>query len=119
MCFVEVFTLDVLHDAPFPSDLIAQVKRRLSPTGVWLLADIAGLPGVRANLKANPAAATMYAFSTCLCMSCALSEPGGEGLGTLGFSVPVATRMLGAQGFSDVKVLLEADNTRWFQVRAA
>jgi len=32
--------------------------------------------------------------------------------------VPVAERMLGAQGFNDVKVLIEADNTRWFQVRA-
>ena len=46
--------------------------------------------------RANPGAATMWAFSTCLCMSCSLSEPGGAGLGTLGFTVPVARRMLGA-----------------------
>ena len=84
--------------------------------GVWLLADVAGEDGVRANVRANAAASTMLAFSTCLCMSCALSEEGGAGLGTLGFSTAVAKEMLGAGGFGRVRVLLEQDSTRWFEV---
>ena len=39
---VQVTTFDVLHDAPFPSLLIEQVKSALAPDGTWLLADIAG-----------------------------------------------------------------------------
>ena len=60
----------------------------------------------------------MWAFSTCLCMACAMSSPDGEGLGTLGFSIPVARRMLGEAGFTDIEVVSEADNTRWFVVIA-
>ena len=55
----------------------------------------------------------MYAFSTCLCMACALSEPGGRGLGTLGFSERVAREMVLGRGlFTECRVLHEADNTR-------
>ena len=63
--------------------------------------------GVRNNLRRNPTAKAMFAFSVCLCMSCALSEEGGAGLGTLGFSKAVANEMLGAGGFGRVRVLLE------------
>ena len=75
-----------------------------------------GEDGVRNNLRRNPAAKAMFAFSVCLCMSCALSEEGGAGLGTLGFSNAVANEMLGAGGFGRVRVLLEQDSTRWFEV---
>ena len=59
-------------------------------------------------------------------MSCALSEPGGAGLGTLGFTLPVARRMLADAAFTSVRVLLmddkgdeqNADNTRWVEVMA-
>ena len=111
-----IVTFDVLHDAATPADLIRQARAALRPDGVWLLADVAGEDGVRANVRANAAASTMLAFSTCLCMSCALSEEGGAGLGTLGFSKAVANEMLGAGGFGRVRVLLEQDNTRWFEV---
>lgn len=112
-----VTTLDVLHDAPHPSALIAQVAKALKPDGKWLLADIASLEGTRQNVQNNPAAATMYAFSTCLCMACALSEPGGAGLGTLGFTENVAAKMLLEDAkFASLRVLHEADNTRWFEV---
>ena len=49
-------------------------------------------------------------------MSCATTEPDGEALGTLGFSVEVAKRMLNEGGFTKVEVLLEYDMTRWFEV---
>ena len=101
-----------------PRSSIAQVRRALKPNGVWYLADIAALDGVRANVADNPAAGTMLAFSTCLCMACAMSTPDGEGLGTLGFTIPVARRMWGGVGFADIRVVSEADNTRWFVVVA-
>jgi hypothetical protein len=49
-------------------------------------------------------------------MSCALSVEGGAGLGTLGFSLPVANKLLKAGGFEKVDVLFEKDNARWFVV---
>ena len=111
-----VTTLDVLHDAPYPVDLIAQVRKALKPNGVWLLADIDCMPTMRENITKNVAASTMLSFSTCLCMSCSLSTKDGAGLGTLGFSVPVAKKMLKEGGFQNVSVLLEKANTRWFVV---
>lgn len=108
---------DVLHDCTNPADLIQQVRVSLKPqTGLWLLADIPSAPSVRENLKDVPNPATYFAFSTCLCMSCSLSEKGGAGLGTLGFSIPVARKMLTEGGFANIDVLLEKDNARWFLV---
>jgi len=114
--FEVVTTFDVLHDATDPADLVRQVRKALAPGGTWLLADMAGRDGLRENVRHNPSAGLMLAFSTCLCMSCALSEEGGAGLGTLGFGVAVAKRMLSEAGFGSVRVLLEEANTRWFEV---
>ena len=48
-----------------------------------------------------------FGISTCLCMSCSLSEAGGAGLGTLGFSVPVARKLIVERsGFESLEVLL-------------
>ena len=44
--------------------------------------------------------ALLYGFSVSACMSSALSEPGGAGLGTLGFNPEVAQRMTAEAGFS-------------------
>jgi SAM-dependent methyltransferase len=109
-----VTTFDVLHDAPDPAALIAQVRR----TGaVWILGDIPCQEGIRNNVN-NFTNSSMYlAFSTCLCMASSLSTSGGAGLGTLGFSVPVAERMLKAGGFNTVEVLLEHPGARWFYVK--
>jgi hypothetical protein len=65
-------------------------------------------PTVRANISQNASAGgTYYTFLACLCMACALSTKGGVGMGTLGFSVPVAEKMLIAEGgFESVKILL-------------
>ena len=112
-----VTTYDVLHDAPKPEQLVEEAAAALGPGGVWLLGDMAARDGVRENVEQHPGAATMYAFSTCLCMACALSEPGGRGLGTLGFSERVAREMVLGRGlFTECRVLHEADNTRWFEV---
>ena len=111
-----ITTYDVLHDAPNPAELILQVKAALKPGGVWILADIPSKSSMRENIEKNPKSGTYFAFSTCLCMSCSLSTPDGAGLGTLGFSVPVAEKMLAEGGFTSVRVMLETPSTRWFEV---
>lgn len=111
-----VVVLDVLHDSTHPTDLIRQVKAGLKPTGQWLLADIPAHESLRRNV-AQAGSSTYFGFSTCLCMSCALSVEGGQGLGTLGFTVPVAKEMLSEGGFKSVEVLIEKDNARWFLVQ--
>lgn len=112
--FDVVTTLDVLHDSTDPRGLVDQVFSCLKPGGVWILGDIACFESIRSNIEKHPNAPFMFAVSTCLCMACSLSEPGGAGLGTLGFTVPVAMDMLTSAGFNRVRVLLEEQNTRWF-----
>ena len=110
-----VTTYDVLHDAPNPKELTAQVKEALKPdTGVWILGDTPCAPTIRENIASVPMAQTMYAISTCLCMACSLSTKDGAGLGTLGFSIPLAKQMLAEAGFSKVDDVLEKKNVRWF-----
>jgi hypothetical protein len=111
-----LFTYDVLHDAPNPQELIIQARQALKPGGVWLLADLPARDTLRDNIVNNPNASTELSFSTCLCMSCSLSTPDGAGLGTMGFTVPVAQQMLREGGFTSIRVLREDDNTRWFEV---
>ena len=110
-----VVVYDVLHDSTHPKDLIAQVRKAMKKEGHWLLADIPAKESLRQNIVA-PGAGTYFGFSTCLCMSCAMSVEGGAGLGTLGFTIPVAKKMLKEGGFEHVEVLTEKDNTRWFLV---
>ena len=113
--FDVVLIYDVLHDSTHPKDLVKQVYTALKPdTGVFILGDIPSAPTVRLNLKTQKAPATYYGFSACLCMSCALSTADGAGLGTLGFSIPVAQKMLQESGFTSCEVLSEDSNVRWF-----
>jgi len=54
-------------------------------------------------------AALMYGISVLSCMSSALSEPGGAGLGTLGLPESRAREMATAAGFSRFR-RLDIDN---------
>jgi hypothetical protein len=47
----------------------------------------------------------MYGTSVLSCMSSALSEPGGAGLGTLGLSEALARRMTREAGFTRFETL--------------
>lgn len=96
--FVTAF--DCLHDMTHPQEVMAAVHRALKPDGTWLIADINARPSFEENLRDNPMAAMMYGFSVLSCLSSSLSAPGGAGLGTLGFSEPVARQMIAAAGFT-------------------
>lgn len=95
-----ITTFDCLHDMPNPTPVMQAIYRALKPDGTWLIADIHSLPSFEENLEKNPLAPLLYGFSVMCCMSSAMSTPDGEGLGTLGFSEPVARRMIGAAGFT-------------------
>jgi 2-polyprenyl-3-methyl-5-hydroxy-6-metoxy-1,4-benzoquinol methylase len=95
-----VTSFDCIHDMTRPDLVIAAIRRALRPDGIWLCADIKSAPTFEENLERNPMLAMMYANSVMSCMSSALSEPGGLGLGTLGFNPAVAERMAREAGFS-------------------
>jgi SAM-dependent methyltransferase len=95
-----ITTFDCLHDMTRPDLTIAAIRRALRPDGSWLIADIDGAPTYEENLERNPMASLMYGFSVLSCMSSALSEPDGLGLGTLGFHEEVAHKMCSEAGFT-------------------
>jgi SAM-dependent methyltransferase len=100
-----VLTLDCLHDMTRPAEVMAAIRRAIRPDGTWLIADIKGRGSLAADVEKNPMAALMYGMSVLTCMSSALSEPGGAGLGTLGFPESVAQAMTRAAGFTRFQAL--------------
>ena len=80
-----VTTFDCLHDMTDPARRSMRASAaRCAPDGTWLIADIKAHASYEENVAKNPMAAMMYGTSVISCMSSALSEPGGLGLGTLG-----------------------------------
>jgi 2-polyprenyl-3-methyl-5-hydroxy-6-metoxy-1,4-benzoquinol methylase len=94
-----VITFDCIHDMTRPADVIAAIRKCIKPDGTWFIKDIRSKPRFEDNLR-NPMLAMMYGFSIMSCMSSAMSEPGGAGLGTLGFNPEVAEKMSRDAGFS-------------------
>jgi len=113
-----VTSFDCIHDMTHPEDVMRAIRGALKPDGTWLIADINAKPTFEENLERNPMVAMMYGFSVLSCMSSALSVPGGAGLGTLGFSEPVAREMTAAAGFTRFK-RLDFDNpvNAYYEVR--
>jgi 2-polyprenyl-3-methyl-5-hydroxy-6-metoxy-1,4-benzoquinol methylase len=95
-----VTTIDCLHDMTDPAGVMAGIRKALSADGAWLIADIKAHDTYEENVERNPMAPMMYGTSVLACMSSSLSEPGGAGLGTLGFSENRARHMLAEAGFS-------------------
>jgi 2-polyprenyl-3-methyl-5-hydroxy-6-metoxy-1,4-benzoquinol methylase len=98
-----VLTLDCIHDMPHPAEAIAAIRRAIAADGVWLIKDVRSTGRWEQNLR-NPLLAMMYATSVATCMSSALSEPGGAGLGTLGFDRDRAEAMCREAGFATFRV---------------
>jgi SAM-dependent methyltransferase len=94
-----VITFDCIHDMTRPANVIASIRQSLKPDGTWLIKDIRSQPDFKTNMR-NPLLAMFYGFSVSACMSSALSEPDGAGLGTLGFNPEVAEDMVRAAGFT-------------------
>lgn len=100
-----VTTLDCLHDMTDPAAMVRAVRQALSDDGTWLLVDIKAHDTFARNAEKNPMASLMYGISVLSCMSSALSEPGGAGLGTLGLPASKAEELARAAGFTSFRRL--------------
>ena len=100
-----VTTFDCLHDMTHPQEMMATIRQAISDRGVWMIADIKAHDSFEENVERNPMASMMYAFSVLSCMSSALSEPGGAGLGTLGLSESLCQEMTFKAGFGQFRRL--------------
>lgn len=94
-----VLTFDCLHDMTRPQDAIAAIRRTISEDGTWLVKDIRCADSWAQN-RQNPMLAMFFGFSVASCMSSALSEPGGAGLGTVGLNPRLLEEMVRAAGFT-------------------
>jgi len=98
-----VLTLDCLHDMPDPAGAASAIRRSIRPDGVWLIKEIRSSANWADNLG-NPVLAMLYATSVATCMSSALSEPGGAGLGTVGLPRQLAEELCRTAGFTRFEV---------------
>ncbi len=109
-----ITTFDCIHDMAHPTQVIASIREALADDGSWLLVDIKSRDTFTDNVEQNPMAALLYGISVLSCMSSALSEPEGEGLGTLGLSAAKAEKMANAAGFSRFRTLEVKHNLNAF-----
>ena len=93
-----VLTFDCLHDMTRPAEALAAIRKTVRDDGTLLIKDIR-CTGSWDTDRQNPMLAMFYGFSITSCMSSALSEPGGAGLGTVGFGTTVAEQMVRDAGF--------------------
>lgn len=113
-----VMVNDALHDMARPDTALAAIRKAIKPDGSFLICDIKGMGPPAANVGGHPMAALLYGFSCACCMSSGLSEPGGLGLGTLGFHRKVAEKMAREAGFGHFEVLgWQSDLNAYYLVR--
>jgi 2-polyprenyl-3-methyl-5-hydroxy-6-metoxy-1,4-benzoquinol methylase len=98
-------TFDCLHDMTDPAAVMRAIRASLADDGLWLIADVKSHASYEENVERNPMAAMMYGMSVLSCMSSALSEQGGLGLGTLGLHPQLAREMTLEAGFTRFEVL--------------
>ena len=98
-----VLTFDCLHDMTRPDRAAAAIRGAIDDDGTWLVKEIR-CDDSWANNRRNPMLAMFLGFSVTSCMSSALSEPGGAGLGTIGLTPTVAERLALEAGFGRFRV---------------
>lgn len=96
-----VLTFDCLHDMTRPDEALAAVRGSLRDDGTLLVKEIKCADTLEQN-RANPMLAMMLGFSITSCMSSAMSEPGGMGLGTVGLPESRLRELAEAAGFTSV-----------------
>jgi SAM-dependent methyltransferase len=100
-----VTSFDCIHDMTHPQEMMVAIRGALADDGTWLLVDIKSLDTFEQNVRKNPMASLMYGISVLSCMSSALSEADGAGLGTLGLSANKAADMASRAGFTRFRKL--------------
>ena len=113
-----VTTFDCMHDMTHPQRIMQLIRSAVAEDGTWLLVDIKALDTFEQNVGKNPMASLMYGISVLSCMSSALSEPDGAGLGTLGLSANKARQMAGEAGFTRFRKLdIDHSVNAFYEVR--
>lgn len=102
-----ITVFDAIHDQAQPAQVLANIYRALRPGGVLLMADIKASSRLEENIGV-PMSTYLYTTSLMHCMTVSLAL-GGAGLGTA-WGWQLATSMLAAAGFADVRVAeIESD----------
>lgn len=96
-----VLAFDAVHDQKDPQGMLRAIRRSLRQDGTFLMVDIGGSSDLEKNIP-HPLAPFMYMMSCMHCMPVSLGQ-GGPGLGAM-WGVEVASNMLAAAGFSDVRM---------------
>jgi SAM-dependent methyltransferase len=113
-----VTTIDCLHDMTDPGGVAVAIRAALADDGTWLVADIKAYDTFAENAERNPLAALMYGTSVLGCMSSALSEPGGAGLGTLGLSAGRLEAIAREAGFTRFRAIdVDSPVNAFYEVR--
>jgi ubiquinone/menaquinone biosynthesis C-methylase UbiE len=111
-------TFDCMHDMTHPQQMMESIRAALADDGTWLLVEIKSLDTFEQNARKNPMASLMYGISVLSCMSSALSEPDGAGLGTLGLSANKARAMAEQAGFTRFRKLdIDHSVNAFYEVR--
>lgn len=98
-----VLTFDCLHDMTRPDAAALAIRRAIAGDGTWLVKEIRCDDDWAGNRR-NPMLAMFLGFSIASCMSSALSEPGGAGLGTIGLPPRALEQLARDAGFSRFRV---------------
>lgn len=98
-----VLTFDCLHDMTRPDAAAAAIRRAIAPDGTWLIKEIR-CDDTWAGNRRNPMLAMFLGFSVASCMSSALSEPDGAGLGTIGLPPRALEELVREAGFTRFRV---------------
>lgn len=113
-----VTTFDCIHDMTRPQEMMQTIRSAIAADGTWLLVDIKALDTFAENVAVNPMASLMYGISVLSCMSSAMSDVDGAGLGTLGLSENVARQMASAAGFTAFRRLdIDHSVNAFYEVR--
>jgi 2-polyprenyl-3-methyl-5-hydroxy-6-metoxy-1,4-benzoquinol methylase len=94
-----VLTFDCLHDMTRPDAVATAIRRAIANDGTWLVKEIRCADTWDANRR-NPMLAMFLGFSIASCMSSALSEPDGAGLGTIGLPPGAMEQLARSAGFT-------------------
>ena len=113
-----ITTFDCIHDMTRPQQMMEAIRSALADDGTWLLVDIKARDTFAENALKNPMASMMYGISVLSCMSSALSEADGAGLGTLGLPESLAREMSAAAGFTRFRKLdIEHPVNAFYEIR--